>query len=513
MPGKSRRVLSLLLVCLMVVTLFAGCGKKNSNSTKAANSTSDGTVKNATTEKMVLFYSYANGSTPEGIAAEKKAMEDKLKDNVNITLDWVIVPRDNFEEKLNTMLAAGEQIDAAVGDLDDLDTASAKSGLVMPLNDLLDKYGKHLKALIPQEAWDAVTDYKGDITAIPAYNKNYWQGAVIRKDWLDKLNLPVPKTLDQIEATMVAFKAMDKNIIPASGESWYMEPLLASAVNGGITPNIEWDMLDPTGEKVINGFTHPQYKKFLELYKKWLDNGWFNKDFLATDDAKNDQMFEQGKVGILFTDPHNAVNYQSVLQKTDPNAKVTFLPVPDGPGGKAAFALNNGVDKIVWINQNSAHPERVVQYFDWMVSNKDNYTLARLGIEGQDWIKDGDKWVLPPDADGDTTKRAYFDIFAPLTYQSLEKKRVDEPAIYDEIKKAYESVPVIQPSLKGFHANYDAIGDVNTLDIWGEMYNIAVGARPQSDYEKLCDDYAKSGGDKIYGGLTKQYQAWKAKQK
>lgn len=507
------KLLSLLLACIMVVGLFAGCGNTGSKTVEnSASGSGEGAVKNATTEKLVLFYSYANATTPEGLAEVKKALEDKMKDSVNVTLDWIIIPRDNFEEKLNTTLASGNQLDGAVGDMDDLGTASSKSGLVRPLDDLIDKYGTHLKQIIPKETWDYVRNYDGKIVAIPAYNMNYWQGAVIRKDWLDKLNLPMPTTLDMLESTMAAFKAMDKSIIPASGESWYLEPFLAAAVNGGVTPNIEWDRLDPTGEKVINGFTHPEYKKFLELYKKWLENGWFNKDFLVTDDDKNDQLFESGKIGILFTDPHNADRYQSVLQKTDPNAKATFLPIPDGPGGKAAFAWNSGVDRLVWINQNGPHPERVVQYFDWLVSNKDNYTLARLGIEGKDWIKKGDKWGLPDDAGGDPNKRAYYDVYAPLTYESLEMKRVDATSLSDDIEKEYESVPVIQPTLKGFSANYDAIGEVNTLDIWGEMYNIAVGARPLSDYEKLCDEYYKSGASKLYDGLTKQYQEWKATQ-
>jgi putative aldouronate transport system substrate-binding protein len=530
MYKKWKTVMPLLLTCVLAVGLFSGCaGKKeqpattattaetantaSTASTATAQQTADsGALKNEKKEKLVIFYPFAGTQTPEGIDEVKAALEEKMKDSVNVSLDWIIIPREGFEEKMNTMLASGEQFDAGVGDMDDLGTAAGKPGLVRSLGDLIDQFGKNLKNVISEDTWNSVKNSKGEITCIPAYNRYYWQGAVIRKDWLDKVGLAVPKTLDELEAVMDAFKNMNSKVIPSSGAAWYLEPLIMSAVNGGISPNFEWDSLNDAGDKAILTFTNPKYKKFLELYNKWLDKGWLNKDFLATDDQQNDQLFSSGKIGILFTDPHSSDRYEKVLQLQDPNAKVTFIPVLDGPGGKAAFGLNNGIDRVVWINKNGPHPERVVQYFDWQVSNIDNFNLARYGIEGKHWVKSGDKWTLPADTNGDPNKRAYSDIFAPLVYEALGMKRTDEPAINAEIDAAYKSVPVIQPRLKGFTVDFDKIGSVNTIDIWGEMYNIAVKARPLSDYEKLCDEFYKSGGSKIYDEMTRQYLEWKAKQ-
>lgn len=523
MLSRKKTILALLLAVFMGFGALTGCGSQETappagttpaSSGNAENPGSGYPVKNENQESLAIFYPFAGTQTQEGIEEVATALEEKMKDNVNVTMDWIIIPREGFEEKLNTLLVGGDQLDAGVGDMDDLGSMSLKPGLVRPLDDLIEKYGQNLKKVIPQDAWDGVKNTKGQIVAIPAYNRYYWQGAVIRKDWLDKVGMEVPKTLEGLEAVMEAFKKMDSNVIPASGASWYMEPLIAAAVNGGVTPNNEWDTLDPTGEKVINGFLHPEYMKFLELYHKWLGNGWFNKDFLVTDDQQNEQMFVSGRIGILFTDPHNADRLEKIIQQNDPNGKVTFLPVLEDKDGKTNFILNNGVDRIVWINANGPHPERVVQYFDWLFSDPENYNLAKYGIEGKHWIREEDnKWSLPPEAEGDPNKRGYFDIFAPLVVESFIMQRTDEPAINAEMDEMYKSVPVLQPKLKGFVADWDAVGNVNTIDLWGEMYNIAVGARPLSDYEKLCQDYLKSGGSKIYDELTRQYQEWKADKK
>jgi hypothetical protein len=146
-----------------------------------------------------------------------------------------------------------------------------------------------------------------------------------------------------------------------------------------------------------------------------------------------------------------------------------------------------------------------------MFSDKANFVLAKYGIEGTDYVKDGDKWKLLPETGGDESKRPYFDIFAPLVVEDFVMKRSDEPAIWAEIDAMYKSTPVLQPKLQGFVADWDKVGNVNTIDIWGEMYNIAVKARPLSDYEKLCQEYLESGGSTIYDELTRQYQEWKAK--
>ena len=67
------------------------------------------------------------------------------------------------------------------------------SGMILPLNDLLDQYGQNLKERISQAAWDTVT-VNGQIMAIPYENMRdkYMNG--IRADWLEKLGFEVKDT-------------------------------------------------------------------------------------------------------------------------------------------------------------------------------------------------------------------------------------------------------------------------------------------------------------------------------
>ncbi len=486
-------VSGLLVLLLAAATAVAGPGSEQPSGGAPA--------------KTVLFDPWANTSTPEGLAEVKAAIEAKIRGTVNATLDWIVIPREGFEEKLNTLLASKSQLDGGLGDMDDIGSMMAKEGLVRPIDDLLQQYGQNLLKKIPKVAWDQVKNPKGEIIAIPNYNRYYWQGALIRKDWLDKLGLKMPTTLAEIENVLEAFHKMDPNVIPATGPSWFMEPFMAAAVNGGVTPNIEWDTVSPEGNVILT-FTHPKYEEFLKLYHKWLTKGWWNRDFLATDETQNDQLFMSGKLGLIFTDPHNITRYEAVMRETDPKASVAMVPVPSGPGGKAAYGLNTGVGRALWISSYATSAKQVVQYLDWVVSSQENYVLARLGVRGKHHVWKNGEWGLPESAGGDSSKRTYYDIYAPLDWEFLNPVQFDMPQGVRDIDKYFASLPVIMPKLYGFVQDWEPIGEVNTIDIWAEMYNIAAMARPLSDYPGLCKEYYETGGSKIYDELTRQYKEW-----
>lgn len=517
---NKRSLLSVALTGAITLTALVGCGGGENTGTTSnvgnSGSNESETSSEASTEprKLVLFMPFANTASDEGLDAAAAELEKKMaEDKLYLDLEWLVIPRDNFEEVLNvTLLSNDTQLDGAVGDMDDLGTASMKSGLVVSLDDLLEEHGPDLLEKIPQSAWDSVKNSNGKTVGIPSYNRYFWQGAVIRKDWLEKLNLETPETLEELENVMEAFKTLGDEIIPISGAPWYLEAVLMAAVTGDVSPAVDgfWDTLDPSGDNVINGFTHPKWKSFLELYHKWLDNGWLNRDFNIAEDQQNEQMFTSGKLGIMFIDPHNADRYEQILHETDPDAKVDYLRIPSGPAGSASFPQNTGISRVVWVAQKSPDPSAVVEYFNWLISDQENYNLGRYGIEGENWVDKGDgQWELPDSAEGDPTKRSYYEIYAPLEYEFMNLVWASEPAINAEMDEYYRSLPEIVNPLTGFVADMEALAGFNTIDIWGEMYAIAQKARPIDDYEAVVDEFNASGGQEMYEELSRQFQTWK----
>jgi putative aldouronate transport system substrate-binding protein len=319
----------------------------------------------------------------------------------------------------------------------------------------------------------------------------------------------MPETVEDLENVLRVFKNRG-NIIPVGGKPWFLEPTMASAISGGITAENGWETISPEGE-FIQSYEHPNYVKFLEMYRRWIDNGWYDPDFLVTEETQYDQWIITGKLGVLFTDPRNIDRYETQLAQQDPKGRLAVMPVLSGPMGQAALLENDGAGRIVYITQMSKNPDRVIQYFDWMLSDKENYVLGRYGIDGSNFVRNGEKgWRLPDNAGGDETKRGYDMIYMPLSYEFYNLSRTDVSPDIERIQNYYRSLPTYKNPLKGFIIDWGKVGDFNSIDIWTEIYNIAVGVRPLSDWSKVVDEYEASVAAP-YGEIRRQFAEWKQK--
>lgn len=519
---KWKKAVALLLTAALACSIpLSGCSNNNDAGNASAGenggASAGSEAENQSTEpkRLVLFNPFQTAtSTSENIDLIASTLEEMMaEDGLYIDLDWVVIPRDSFEEKKNTLLAGGEQIDGFIGDSDDLGGDIQKGGLVLPITDLIDEYGTHLKEIIPDSTWAEMMQGDGEIYAIPSYNRTYWTGAVIRKDWLDEAGLDMPETVEDLEEAMEAFKQRE-GVMPAGGKPWYIEPPLASAISGGVTAENGWETESPEGE-FIQAYEHPDYQKFLEMYNRWLDNGWFDPDFLVTEETNYESMLYSGRLGIYWCDPTQIDKFIPLLQAEDPDAELEVLPILSGPMGEAALQETTGVRNVAYVTTMSENPELVVQYFDWLVSDPEHYHVAKYGIEGTHYVLEDDgKWRSPDSAGGDDTKRGYEDIFAPLEFEDL---MIDKQTLYydtEALQDYFRSLPSYTHPFKdpkgNFVIDWTDIGNYNALDIWTEMYNIACEARPLSDWEVIVQEYEDSVAV-AYGPIREQYKAWKEK--
>lgn len=179
-------------------TLLTACGNNNSgsaDSSPVASATATGTATAAASNvsgKLEILSGNVGGKTPEGTALFEKELSERT--GLDVTLDK---PASDFDQKVLTALSSGAKYDLIeVSDLAKLD-AFIKQGVVSDLTDFVQS-SKVLSdsAVIPAGEWDQLKGPDGKIYGV--FSK--FQGAtmpIVRKDWLEKLNLQEPKTLDE----------------------------------------------------------------------------------------------------------------------------------------------------------------------------------------------------------------------------------------------------------------------------------------------------------------------------
>jgi putative aldouronate transport system substrate-binding protein len=312
------------------------------------------------------------------------------KSPVDVT--FVSVPRWESAQKLNTLFASDSAPD-----------------LIMEYDSVIKNQLYAQKQLLPLDYYiKNSTVYKGILEKYPTLRKVgtkedgklYEIGRVgdvvpqhivyIRADWLKKLNLQMPKTLDEFFAVTQAFANNDPdgngkkdtygvNLSFVGGMG--VDDIFGTVFNA--TDKNPW-ILDKDGNLVLGW---ERIQAALEFKKKLYDASVVDKDFLT--DGKGDkakQDFSSGKLGIWGS---NGVDKPALtaLMKNIPDAEVVALQLPAGPFGSFSPLISNPVSMNAVVNAKTKNPADVIKYIDFMMSDEATKTLSS-GIEGEHYRTD-----------------------------------------------------------------------------------------------------------------------------
>ncbi|MEP7359686.1 MAG: hypothetical protein ABI847_20710, partial [Anaerolineales bacterium] len=134
----------------------------------------------------------------------------------------------------------------------------------------------------------------------------------VRQDWLDKLSLKVPETLDEVKAVALAFKEaklgtgstqiglnMCKSIGRGpswGGGGWYAS---ADAITGAYgVISAQW--AKDAGGKLVQSDILPQMKEALGRLREWYADGVIPIDFFTLDDSTAMTVTAGNQVGLVY---------------------------------------------------------------------------------------------------------------------------------------------------------------------------------------------------------------------
>lgn len=182
-----------------------------------------------------------------------------FEEKTNVKVNYEQIPEESFTEKKNLMLATGNYPDAfLMGGFSKADEVTyGEQGILIPLNDLIDKYGYYIKKVFEEQESlpAAITAPDGNIYSLPRINECYHcmysRKAWINREWLDKLGLKYPETTDELVEVLRAFKTQDPN-----GNGKADEVGIMGSTDGWEANPIEF---------LMNSFVYNDYGKRLDV--------------------------------------------------------------------------------------------------------------------------------------------------------------------------------------------------------------------------------------------------------
>lgn len=400
--AQAWRKASIVLASSLLV-LTAACSS-NSNSGATNNtpaSTAPSNEPEAPKEPVKLsIYSYDR--TDYG--NDRVVQEIEKQTNTDLTIQPGI-PWD--PEQLNVMTATGKYPDViTIIDNDTFDRTGQwiKSGILAPITDEMLEQLPNLKALLTQpEFADLKVD--GKYYLIPMRDEPPLGSAgqfifQIRKDWLDKLSLPVPATTDEFMNTLLKFKTEDPDGNGKADSYGLITNGLDKLVgySAGFF-GIPHDERSTGFLKVGDGYEYwavqPQVKDTLKWVKQLYDNGLIHPDTLTqTNITKTRPVFAEGRIGVTVENMNfdQLVNRNNALKQNAPDGNVIQMSALKGTDGAFGYSKGNGHWAYTAISSQAKDPLAAAKLLDFLIS-EEGTKLSTVGIEGVHYKMEGDKLV------------------------------------------------------------------------------------------------------------------------
>lgn len=338
----------------------------------------------------------SDGAAPAPDGEIHKALEAFTGKKLDIT--WV--PNSNYGDRMNVTLASDNLPEVMVvqGKLPAF-VQSAEAGAFWNLTGRLDAY-PNLKA--ENKQIELNSSINGQTYGVFRRRDPMRVAVSVRKDWLTKLGLSMPETVDDLYKVAKAFTENDPDGNGKKDTYGLVVPKWPG-VYGTASP---YDIIEtwfgaPNGwgernGKLVPGFDTEEFLQANRYLKKFVTEGLINPDFATLDSAKWDTPFFTGKGGIIVDLSSRGATQLKLFKEKDPVNYPSFVDMTGnltGPDGKKHSYPTIGYYGFLAISKQSVPTEAelkdVLGVLD-KLSSKEGQILLNNGFEGRNFtVQDG----------------------------------------------------------------------------------------------------------------------------
>ncbi|MEK5026077.1 extracellular solute-binding protein [Paenibacillus sp. FSL M7-1046] len=511
--NRNYKKLAALMLCSGLMLTACGGNNNNANNGQAeatnAGANSSGAAETTAKAKISWMNMLHTASPPTDTVL------NKIEELTNTEIEFSWVPDPSKEERINTALASDSLADMVT--LTILDNSSVrnalKAGVFWEVSPYLDEFPN--LAAISQETRTSAS-IEGKLYGIPFQKAVARNGVVIRKDWLDKLGLAVPKTTDELMEVAKAFTEKDPDGNGKKDTTGFMDR--SDLVYGAFktlssyfgTPNI-W-AVDDAG-KMTPEFDTESYIKTMDYMKALYEGGYINQDFAVTAKTDQQQNFAQGRAGIyvgaLF-DSKNLMKMSKGIQDNMELVMVNDITSTGNEADRAIWAGANGIGGLLSFPKSEVKDEkelkRILQFVNDTMSDE-IYALMTYGIQDVHYTVDADMAVTIKDAD---LWQQEVQPFASSRVKETGYKIHDSDPLKVEAERLIEEnakYGVLNPAFSLESETHTTQGSELTKIVTDATYKYILGKIDLNGYKSEIEKWKKSGGSKI---ITEYEAAYKA---
>lgn len=564
----KKRIVAAFLAAMMVVSM-AGCGSgsgetdKDSKETAKTEAEDGGDAGEEVTspcgdpnhvwdpytsfDETVTFTKGLTKSTgsenfPEGDDYTNNDYTRYVKERVNVQpeIAWE-VDSNNYEQKVSLSISTG--------DIPDIMIVNRTIFKQLVENDLIwDMTEAFDKCISPElkEWYDSFADDEGNrllrqvtvdgkLMGVPGcqlegQHNLFW----VRKDWMDKLGLEEPKTLDDIEAIARAFVEKDpggngagKTVGFAASEEVYggynSQHGLYSVFNAYDAYPKQW--IEKDG-KVVYGSTQPEMKEALKKINSWYEEGLLDKEFAVRKGADREALIASGQCGIMFGPWWGWGGVPDAITN-NPDAEWAVYSAPKDENGKIHYYAQDPLNGILVVSKKFEHPEAIVKALNaeyevlkglgegreaYLASLEHSPNMGwgvvplSLQVGPQDALRPGYEELMEMLETNNTENLEYQDNLRVYNV-IMEEREHPKADVYnwqeafirqDGTREAIDTERIVKDVV--FYGTTETMGlkkaSLDKLEV-ETMVKIIMGEKPIDEFDNFVETWKKMGGDEI----------------
>ncbi|MBB6637627.1 ABC transporter substrate-binding protein [Cohnella thailandensis] len=331
-----------------------------------------------------LIY-YTIGDPDPDLQMVNDKINEVLVKKIGVTVSYIKVGWQEYEDRLNTLVSAGTPFDIAFAP----EYATyAQRGAWLKLNDYLGNAGKDMYDAIDPIFWQGVRMEDGGIYGVPT-NKE----AAVRDQWMypealvKKYKIDISKytTLASLEPLLrmiqekePAYQPMEldkdsQNFFALDGYAYVSEKTLPLMVR----------VLDPSSP-VVNIFETAEARKVLDILRRYYTEGYINEDAAL----RENQGLKRGE--LVFWKAAGGGPLSENSWSKDRGYKLVASPVT--PAIITTESVRGGV---MAISADTKHPLEAVKFLNLLNTDPEVRNLFNFGIEGVHYNLDNNGQVVP----------------------------------------------------------------------------------------------------------------------
>ena len=485
--------------------------------------------------------SLINGLPGETLEDNRWTRLDEEVLGIKIKYDWT-AKGDLYRQKFGASIASGNIPDVVKVNAQQLRELS-NAGLIEDLTDVYEQYASTLTKRVLSEEGDGpfeTATIDGKLMGIPQTSSSIEDADLlwIRTDWLHRLGLKPPTTMQELLTISKAFTEDDPD---HNGEDDTFgigaTQNLGSPVMGLVDlmagydafPNI-W--IKNQQGKLVYGGIQPEVKTALKVIQDMYRQGQIDPEFALKDGEKANKLITSGKIGMIYGEQWVSF-LLSTSRDNDPNANWQAYPIVSATGDAAKVPLEFNTNTYFAVKKGYEHPEAIIKLFNLHLEKNWGQTAE---YEKYYNTTTSAVWLLSPVMPSPTRKNleAFRQIKAASRIGNNDlmkdeakyiKKRMDTYlsgndyggwgwlkiygptgafSIIDQYEKKDQ---LLYESFVGPPTDTMIDKQLILSDLQNETYlNIILG-RPINEFAQFVDNWYKLGGDKI----TDEVNQWYAK--